>query len=286
MLPSIARGLRSSDVRHLSKSPTSDQAQIVLRLAQSWWFSRELANHPIASHAAQQNLDLDPIALAQHYGIATGYLDLTDDFNVSAFFATCRATKHGWEPVDDGIGVVYRVILKTLDSPFGPYTPLGPQPLPRPTEQCAWVAELPLCHSFEGWSEVSTLQFNHDSRIGQHFLDMFGGGQRLFPSDPLADVAAEILACHEVPADLVDAALESFASDAHGLRREHFPAIRKEISQRVTLIGNRRLLTDQDVSSLLANPDWCKRMLMDVKVKWRAVRRVPIPEVNEGRADA
>src|SRR5258706_16308055 len=52
MLPSIARGLHSSDVGQLWRSTVSDQAKLILRLAQSWWFSRELARHPISSHAS------------------------------------------------------------------------------------------------------------------------------------------------------------------------------------------------------------------------------------------
>lgn len=95
MLPSIGRGLQSTDIEKISQGSIADQAKIILRVAQAWWFSRELTHHPISHHAAGQHLDLDPIALAQHYGIPTGYLDLSDDFNVSAFFATCHETKDG-----------------------------------------------------------------------------------------------------------------------------------------------------------------------------------------------
>lgn len=84
MLPSISRGLQS-DSGELCKKSATDQAKIILRFAQAQWFGRELDYHPITSHAAAQKLKLDRIALAQHYGIATQYLDLTDDFNVSAF---------------------------------------------------------------------------------------------------------------------------------------------------------------------------------------------------------
>ena len=280
MLPSIARGLQSLDIAEIWKCSISDQAKFILRLVHSWWFSRELAHHPVAAHAAQQKLDLDPIALAQHYGIPTGYLDLTDDFSVSAFFATCRETKNGWEPMDSGVGVIYRVTLKKLENPFGHYAPLGPQQLPRPTGQCAWVAELPLCHSFEDWPDVAMLKFHHDKRIGEYFLDMFGGGKQLFPPDPLADVAAEILACGEVPGDLVEAALESLAKDQFGIRAEQLPPLRKELSRMTAFIGNRRLLTDQHVSSLLADSEWRAKMLADVRVKWRAVRRVPVSQTG------
>lgn len=285
-LPSIARGLQSTDIDMLWKSSIADQAKIVFRLAQSWWFSRELSRHPIAKHAAHQRLDLDPIALAQHYEIPTGYLDLTDDFNVSAFFATCHCTPNGWEPVESGIGVIYRVILKTLENSFGRYTPLGPQQLPRPTEQCAWVAELPLCHSFEGWPNVSMLKFHHDKRIGAHFLNLFADGELLFPPDPLADIAKEILNCREIPSNLVDAAIDSFASDPCGVQAKQVPALRKEIAKLATLVNYRKLLTDQHTSPLLSDSEWCRIMLADVKVNWKVVRRVVISQDGNNGADS
>lgn len=290
MLPSIARGLQSSDIGKMYESSISDQALIVLRLAQSWWFSKELSYHPISLHAARQGLDLDPIALAQHYGIPTGFLDLTDDFNVSAFFATCQETKSGWQAVDSGTGVIYRVNLRNsgvqsgaltenpFQTPFGNYTPIGPQQLPRPSEQCAWMTELPLCHSFEGWPNVDMLLFHHDRDIGKHFLGMYAGGERLFPVDPLANVAAEILACREIPIDIVDAALDSFSRDPYGILSKHLPALRKEISTLATQVNYRRLLLDQCVAPLLSDQEWVEKRLADVKVKWVPVRRITIPQ--------
>lgn len=278
LLPSIARGLQSVDIDQWWRSPLSDQAKLLLRLAQSWWFSQELKRHPIAKHAAGQHLDLDEIGLAQHYGLSTGYLDLTDDIDVAAFFATCRQSPNGWEPVEQGIGVIYWVTLKTLENPFGMYTPLGPQLLPRPTEQCAWVAELPLCHSFEGWPNVKMMQFHHDRRVGEHYLNIFDGGKKLFPKDPLADVAAEILGCREIPGVLIDAALDLFAKDPNGVLVDQVPTLRKEIGSMVVIVNGRQLLSDQQISSLLTDPEWDSKMFADVKVRWKAVRRVPIHE--------
>jgi hypothetical protein len=275
LLPSIARGLTCDDIVEISKISISDQATLILRQAQSLWFHRELIHHPIAKHSLALKTDLNEIALAQHYGIPTGYLDLSDDFNVSAFFATCQQTRHGWEPVNSGIGVIYRTALEALATPFGEYLPLGPQPLPRPTEQCAWVTELPLCHSFEGWSNVSMLEFEHDRAIGEYFLEMFNGGSKLFPPDPLSEVADEILACDEIPTDCIDLILESYIGDPFGPLTNEFPAIRNEISKLAIPISYRRLLTERQISTLLADPVWSEKMLTDVTVNWHAVRRVP-----------
>ncbi len=277
LLPSIARGLQSTEILRLFDSPFSDQAKIVLRLAQSWWFAKELIQHPIYNHAASQNVDFNELALAQHYGIPTGYLDLTDDFNVSAFFATCRETTEGWQPVDSGDGVIYRVILKKAENTFEGYIPLGPQKLPRPYEQCAWVVEMPFCHGFEGWPGVEMLRFHHDRHVGEHFLKMFDGGAQLFPSDPLSDIAQEILSCGEIPADLIESVLESFLSDPYGILVSDLPAVRKEISSLASQTGYRQLLMDRHVAALLADQEWVEKMLGGVKAKAIAVRRVKTP---------
>lgn len=38
-------------------------------------------------------------AIAQHYGLETSWLDITNDFNVALFFATCFWNKDHWEPL-------------------------------------------------------------------------------------------------------------------------------------------------------------------------------------------
>jgi hypothetical protein len=275
MLPSIARGLNTIAGR-LSEYAVADQAKIVLRLAQSWWFARELDHHPVSTHAANQNIKLDRIALAQHYGIPTGYLDLTDDFDVGAFFATCRYTGESWEPIETGIGVVYRVELsKGFYTPFGKCEPLGPQVLPRPTEQCAWVTELPLVHSFDGWPNVEIMQFRQDTSVGVYFLEKFGGGEDLFPRDPLKDIADEIVNCGCIPNELIERAIDSFSKDPNGISLDHAPLIQSEVSRIVELIDYCRLLTDELVASLMADFQRRSELLADIKARWRMVRSEP-----------
>lgn len=277
MMPSIVRGLATSDLSEMWRGSIADQALVILRLAQSWWFSKELQRHPVAQHAMAQHLDLNPIGMAQHYGIPTGFLDISDDFDVSAFFATCRETEHGWQPAIEGTGVVYRVSLKELNQhEVARYLPLGPQSLPRPTEQGAWVTELPMRHAFEGWPGVSMLEFEHDRHVAEHFLEMFDGGAKLFPADPLARVASEILRCRELPVDIVDAALQSFARYPHGPRSDQLQAIRAEIFRHVAPINGRTLLTNEQVSALLADESWCAQRLTDIKAHSVAVRRIPV----------
>jgi len=281
MLPAIARGYEVNDGQ-LWERALIDQARFILRIAQSWWFARELEYHPIVSHATEQKVKLDKIAIAQHYGIPTGYLDLTDNFSISAFFATCQETADGWQPLSEGIGVVYRVYLNgSFSNPWSEYKPLGPQPLPRPTEQCAWVAELPISHSFDEWPNVEIMQFYQDSSVGEYFMNKFDSGKTLFPVDPLADVAHEILLSGEIPKVLVEAAISTFAEDPHGIRQHRISDIRLELSRLVTLVDYRRLLTEKQIASLTEDFEWRKKMLSDIKVRWRAVRDEPDLFVSE-----
>jgi len=286
MLPGVVRGLAATNGA-IWEMPPRDQATFVLRLAQTSWFAEELRHHPITAHANDQNLRLDPVAFAQHYGIPTGYLDLSDDVNVSAFFATCRPTKDGagWEPVDDGIGILYRVDLaEGLENSFGSYLPLGPQVLPRPTEQHAWVTEIPVVHSFEGWPGVMEIRFTQQRSIGEHFLEMFDGGSALFPPDPMADVAAEIMTCQEIPATFVEGVMELCLADPTCIRRDEESAVRRELAKTTALVDYRRLLSEEHVAALVNDFEWRKRTLSDVLAGCVPVRLVPV--VNSDDADA
>ena len=271
MLPSIARGLVSS-TGNMSEMPPRDQALVVLRLAQSWWFKRQLDFHPIARHAQEQRLRLNGLALAQHYGIPTGYLDLSDNFDVSAFFATCRETDSGWAPVDDGVGVMYRIDMQDVKDRLDWLVPLGPQSLPRPEEQKGWVCELPIVHSFDGWPVVKVILFEHDPSVGEHFLKIFDGGQALFPPDPLAETAKEIRSCGEIPKELIENALEDLHRDPLGPTLDQFSLIKSEIKKIISVAEDRILLTDDMLKPFIDDMEWRKKRLSDVVARVRLVR--------------
>lgn len=272
MLPSIARGLASTAGQLWQWSPR-DQALLLLRIAQSRWFGRELNYHPITSHAATVGVKLNRLALAQHSGIPTGYLDLTDDFDVAAFFATCQETPAGWVPINDGTGIVYQINLDaSFQNPLEVYQVLGPQVLPRPSEQCAWVTELSVGGDFESWPGVSTLVFQQKQLVGEHFLRKFDGGRALFPLDPLARVAAEIMACAEIPDEFLESAIQSFVGGPTDIRPVQVPAIKEELATFTKLVGYRRLLSDDMVSVLMSDFQRRAELLAEVKANWRMVR--------------
>ena len=132
-----------------------------------------------------------------------------------------------------------------------------------------------MTHSFDGWPNVVIVQFRQAKPVGEHFLKRFDSGRALFPRDPLADVAAEITQCGEIPGILVEGALKSFADDPNGIRAEHVSMVRQALHDLTKPTAYRRLLSDTQVVSLTDDFEWRKKMLPDIKVNWRLVRAEP-----------
>jgi hypothetical protein len=268
----------------MSEMSIEDQAKLVVRLAQSWWFAREIDHHPLTKYAQQNSIHINRLALAQHYEIPTGYLDITHSFDVAAFFATCRRTSSGWEPVGESAtepGIVYRVEMDRVENALEIFQALGPQPLPRPYEQRAWVTELPLVDSFDGWPAVFILQFQHEASVGRHFLDKFAGGEDLFPPDPLADIAHEITSCGEIPSELIESAIKSFSEDKFGCVPRDFAALRIAVARGHSLIDYRRLMTDEKLVPFVDQFERLKKRLAETRLTIRPVRVEPINEQND-----
>jgi hypothetical protein len=59
------------------------------------WFCSELKYHPVFEYAAQQHLHFDAMALAQRYGLPTGYVDITKSLEIALLFATCDLKSDG-----------------------------------------------------------------------------------------------------------------------------------------------------------------------------------------------
>ena len=247
--PSICRGF-DRVVPRVSDLALDDQASLVINLAKSWWFCQELDSHPVMQWANSQNIHVNQMALAQHYELLTGHMDVSQSFDVAAFFATCYRDRSGWHPISDGIGVLYRVEYLKVEHPLSFASAIGLQPFPRPAEQWGWVIELQMGVDFESLPAVSRIEFKHNKAVSQHFLELFDHGKALFPSDPMSEVADTIKHSNAVPRDLVDAALEDFTNDEFGLTRAESIALREAIANEVSLVESFSVLGTQDISSI------------------------------------
>jgi hypothetical protein len=153
--------------------------------------------------------------------------------------------------------------------------------LPRPYEQRAWVTELPLVDSFDGWSAVFILRFQHEESVGRHFVDKFAGGEDLFPPDPLADIAFEITSCGEIPSELVESAIKSFSEDKFGCVQRDFAALRRAVARGHSLIDYRRLMTNEKLVPFVDQFERLKKRVAETRLTIRPVRVEPINGQND-----
>lgn len=219
-IPAVFRGLQFVD--HPQKLLRRERARCFLARVQLEEFLLALADHPAVPYARNIGLKMSREALAQHYEMATDRLDLSQDPEVAAFFATnVRADDGHWVPINEGTGVVYRLDIsghsRSLQS--GDLEWIGKQVLPRPGEQKGWTLRMPLGGDFENLT-VDIFTFEQRKESGQRINEKFAGGKQLFPPDVLAEVAHAIRESKSVARSLVSRvlALQGCRGDFH--RRE------------------------------------------------------------------
>jgi len=167
------------------------------------WFISLLQGHPAMHHARELKIQIDPVAVAQHYGMPTDYLDLTQSIEVAAFFGCCYEDKDRiWKPKSTGQGVIYRLSpVVSLEKRRLMAALIGLVTFPRPGEQQAWAIPVRMGFDFGKAPQVQTFLFNHTLEDSMHYLKMFDYGKTLFLEDPAADLADSVINSSEVPED-------------------------------------------------------------------------------------
>lgn len=197
-VPSVFRGFHR--VNHPDQLPRCDHAKSYLAGVRLEEFTWALTEHPAYAFSKEVGLVVSSEALAQHYELPTGRLDLTQDPDVAAFFATnWRDDSGAWHPMEDGEGVVYRVGVPRLMQGLGKHREfylewIGKQAWPRPGEQKGCTLLVPLGADFED-IDGDIFTFRHDAACGRHYNELFDGGKKLFPPDVLSEVANSIITC-------------------------------------------------------------------------------------------
>lgn len=250
-LPSISRSIKKyTDC--IGDMEIEDQANVILRIAKSHWFAQDIESHPAIKWARNENIFIDRIGLAQHYELETGYIDLSHDFEVAAFFATCEFDNGHWKPKEDGIGVLYKYDLDIGQKTRFNAEPVSLQPFARPRKQSAWLLEVPFGQQFEDHPATSWILFKHDRKISNYFLDKFRNGEILFPDDPLDRVAKKIGNSDYIHESAIDNIISQWIDIEGGITDSKKV---KQIIGELIYLGEKRnnLMLNEDLESIRLN---------------------------------
>jgi hypothetical protein len=168
--------------------------------------------------AGRRQLYLDRMALAQHYGIPTGYLDLTESLEVALFFATHEFGKGVSKPCSNGRGILYRLDLLALPDTVREefLRPIGIAPFARPFCQWARTYELMLGQDFEACPWVEVVEFEQDEEFSGAVAKVATQGGSLFPPDFLADLAMLVNDSKILPEELAWRTAKDLRGDSFG----------------------------------------------------------------------
>lgn len=156
-------------------------------------FKHILNSNPEIQDQIKCGLTVNYIGLAQHYGIETNIIDLTNSFGVAAFFATSyyNALSDRYYPVMECVkkGVIYFLSMGMFVSEFyrnTPVLPIGMEALSRPGEQRGYGAYLKEGSDFNAICPCRFF-FWQNAGVSMKCFNLFNGGTNLFPYDPMAE---------------------------------------------------------------------------------------------------
>lgn len=162
-------------------------------------FGLLLERHPAFVDLAH-NYYIDYKAVAQHYGLNTNFLDITNNKWVAAFFATTRYIKaeKRYEPVgrdyEEGYGVLYVTKPFTDDNEFfKKQEVIGYCYFERPARQFSFGYKLDADENLNKLPYFEKRYFRHDKKISELLFAATCNQKRFIPNDELSSLADVII---------------------------------------------------------------------------------------------
>ncbi len=231
---------------------------LFLAICRTLYFEQAIETHPRFIFAKNENICVDTQAIGQHYGLATDYLDITNNFDVATFFATSKFNPKTklYEPMKENskVGVIYRIntiFLFMQQSNDGKriYTPVGWQPFKRPEEQRANAIYLENNKCFTTIPTVQSYFFKHSYEQSKKIYEIFEGGSKIFPEDDIAVFASKVSEKSIFSSDIIESSFKELTK-----RRdwENTPVNRENIldKTKVTIEENENLEWNEKIEDI------------------------------------
>lgn len=171
------------------------EMEIFLARLQTVEFELALKHYPAVKELIEDGWYVHFPGLAQHYGIKTELLDLTSDYWTAAFFAVCQYSKSAgsYKPISTSntkYGIMYKSPVPILQANMSELKLdiIGLQPFLRPCLQKAYSYKLSKGEHFP----AHKMLFKHSKVASKKIFEMFEGGNRILPKDPIYTKAVEI----------------------------------------------------------------------------------------------
>ncbi|HEY1047533.1 MAG TPA: FRG domain-containing protein, partial [Bacteroidia bacterium] len=245
--PTVSRNITTHSLTLQNLTP-EEQISIIVNLVKSKWFGDLLEETPQFQWYKEQNIWIDKLALAQHYELPTGLIDLTQSIDVASFFACCKYENDSWAPMKSGEGVIYMLDWRLMPIENRKISAIGQQAFPRPSEQWGWTYEMNLNEDFDLLPFVKKYIFLHNEESSTKVLNKFSYGKDLFPDDPLFILADKIKKSKELPSQIMNSILDDLLNDEKGLKGCSKNEIVRSISKQFAILSEIRLL-DESIKS-------------------------------------
>jgi len=148
--------------------------------------------------------------LAQHYGLQTQWLDITNDFEVALFFACCKYNKHNnaWLPLSESdfnknentqYGIIFKKntelsdLFLGCDSTLeGKILPIGFQPFMRSHMQTGYAMLMNEQMDLQNDSSFEMYKFKHREKLCNLIYKKMDCGKKIYPHEGLDSVKEQI----------------------------------------------------------------------------------------------
>lgn len=163
-------------------------------------FSILLNSHPVFREVCRNTL-VNYVTMAQHYGLATEYLDITNSKWVAAFFACTGydSKTDTYYPAgrdyEEGYGVMYLTDFDMSNPPddfFDKNGVIGYQYFARPTKQSSFGFQMERGEDFNESPYFKKIFFRHDLEASTVVFEMSYRQNRFIPKDTLSVLARQI----------------------------------------------------------------------------------------------